>query len=462
MDINGSEMTEEEVYQKLLKIERDLNLFDLEIRGVKYWRLIRQKIFIMILISLGVINRRPVNVTNNKSAIKKIINIALNIRFSIFHNKKYSTKTIFFENPRKIKMLDGGYVDPYTFYYIKDYSKSFNDYEIVDIGDNGRHYEPSNGKRFFSEDLYYDIFYALFLKLSFFINKKDIYYISVIEKEIKSSFNCDINVRSLVKSKIKSFIFQFKKYNCLFEKKREMERIFLVASHGKEGLIHAAQLKEIEVIEFQHGVIGKRQLAYNFPGLKKVPYFPDRLFLFGPFWKDDSDFPVKQIKIDFIGFQYLEEGIKRNNVLNKENKVLIISTPGNVRDIIPAMLALAKNNLDYEFIYRLHPKERDFDLFLLYPDFYDAITEAKNITIDNVGVDLYRSFSNSKFVFGVSSTALFEAMMFDTKVILIKSPGIEVMRRFIEQKNVFVLDNEYDLNNIHYELNPVDKKYLYS
>lgn len=454
-------LSEKDIYSQYLQIEKELDLFYKTIDGIFFWKLIRFKLYFKILSSFELVKDRQNQKKLRKEQFFRTLNVIKNsLLYSVFKDKK-QTDVLFFENPRKIRQSNGKYLDPFTYYYIKEYSKNNDNYEIVDLGHYGQHFDQSDNKRKFAENFYFDFIYKVknkIFKQNFSETEKNI--IKNIEKVIYEKFEIQLNIENFVKQKILDFRYQYEKFDNLFKIKKPKE-IYLVCSYGKEGMIHAAQLNGIKVVEFQHGVMGKYQLGYSFPNNINVPYFPSKLLMFGEFWSDNTDLPKKQIKIEYIGFEYLTSKLDRYKDIKKEKQVLIISQPGNVEDLIPTSIILAESNPEYKFIYRLHPKEVS-NWKNNYPKLVETTEKLENFEVDICKSDLYKQVSKSEFVVGINSAAIFEALTLGSKLILVNSSGIEYMNYFIKKRLAVKIKPNANLELRKLEVEYLrDKNYIY-
>jgi hypothetical protein len=454
-------LSAKDIYNLYLQMEKELDLFSKTINGIFFWKLIRFKLYFKILSSFELVKDRQNQKNSRKEQFFRTLNVIKNsLLYSVFKDKK-QTDVLFFENPRKIKQSDGKYIDPFSYYYIKEYSKYKNDFEIIDLGHYGVHFDKADKNRKFAESFYFDFIYKIkskIFKQNFSETEKNI--INEVEKVIYEKFQIKVNIESLVKQKISDFKYQYEKFDNLFKFKQPKE-IYLVCSYGKEGMIHAAQSNGIKVVEFQHGVMGKYQLGYSFPNNAKVPYFPNKLLMFGEFWSDNTDLPKKQIKIEYIGFEYLTSKLVRYKDIKKEKQVLIISQPGNVDDLIPTSIILAESNPEYKFIYRLHPKEVN-NWEKNYLDLLDAKVKLENFEVDICKLDLYKQVSKSEFIVGIYSAAIFEALTLGSKLILVNSSGIEYMNYFIKKRLAVKIEPSANLELRKLEVEYLrDKNYIY-
>jgi hypothetical protein len=440
-------MNSKETYQKLYQIEKELSLFEKKICGVYFWKLIRFDIFRTINCSDLYKEQVSFFIENR---YKRFLRIIYNSVFHSIFNSKRKVNYIFFENPRKIKAEQEKYIDPYTHYFIKNKFRE-GSFEIIDDGYNGVHYEKASDFRKFSESIYFDILYKLFIK---FFNKKlqkeELILLDKIEKRINSEFNICVDLTIFTINAIKNFSLQYKKYRTLLKKKTPSE-IYIVCSYGKEGLIHAANKQGVVVIELQHGLISEYHAGYSFQG-NSVPYFPDKVLLFGWYWYDSSSIPLQKSSVSVIGYDYFnQENRKYSRSVKVPKSVLIVSQPSLGDSLLIKSLELAASNRNYIFIYRLHPKEKS-DFRRRYSRVLNMAQGCSNLVFEYCEKPLYELFSETEFLIGVSSTSVYEALAFKMKIILIDIAKNNDMS-FLTDNNIahlFGLKDDINLDKISF------------
>lgn len=426
-----NEMTVNDLNNKFFEIEKKFNLFEVEINGIYFWKLIRVNLFNEILAAYGHHNRRG---RKRQSFYNSYYRLILNAwKFSMF-NSKNKVDIVVFENPRKVKITQKDYIDPYTHFYIKKFLFS-KKVEILDEGFYGIHYEPTTEVRKFTESIWFDLIYKNYTK---FFNIKfsdsENKLIEHLSDILNVNFQLTISLKNITSLELRKFRIQFAKYSTYF-KQRSPSQIYLVCSYGKEGLIHAAKRLGIEVIELQHGLISEYHKGYSYQGKSEIRYFPDKILLFGDYWNDSSSLPLKTNSISVVGYEYFNKmAIKYFKKEKRLNTVLVISQPSLGDSLLVKTIELANENKNYHFIYRLHPKERT-----TFPKFQNALSEEirslKNFEFDFCEKIIYESLASAEYLIGVSSTSVFEALAFEIKIILINTTTINSMS--------FLIDNEY-------------------
>ena len=220
-------------------------------------------------------------------------------------------------------------------------------------------------------------------------------------------------------------------------KKRCPQRIYIICSYGKEALISAAQDLGIEVVEIQHGVINQYHLGYHFPDNKIIPYFPNKILMFGKYWFDNTAIPLPKDKIEIVGYPYMKLQIDKykKSIKEEENQVLFISQGTIGIKLTEKAVEFAKENPNLNIIVRLHPGE--FNRWQLEYKILFKNKNLKNLTIsDNNEKNLYEYMCQSKYLIGVYSTAIYEGLYLEKKIGVLDLPGVEHVEDLIKNNYV--------------------------
>ncbi|MGL5904569.1 MAG: capsular biosynthesis protein, partial [Cetobacterium sp.] len=264
--------------------------------------------------------------------------------------------------------------------------------------------------------------------------------VNKIKLELETYFNID-SIETLNESNIKKTIVSFieiKRYYLNFLRLKSCQKVYLICSYGREELISAAQELGIEVIEIQHGVMNKYHLGYHFPNNKTVPYFPDKLIMFGEYWYQNTVIPLTKEQIEFQGYPYLEKQLSKykGKITEKENTVLFISQGTIGKKFTEKAIEFAKDNPNKKVLVRLHPGE-----FSRWQTEYDILYKNRNLLnleiSDNNDKNLYEYIFESEYIICVYSTVIYEALHLGKKVGIIDLSGFENIEDLIEKKEVY-------------------------
>jgi len=198
------------------------------------------------------------------------------------------------------------------------------------------------------------------------LSKLIIKKISKQKKERIELFSRDIQVKGLevnsvmLLSKYAEFIAGYKLYK-LFFKFLKIEKAYVVSASTKSDIVAALKSLNIEVIEIQHGIVGKLHRGYNF-NIDKNDLLPvaDRIDVYNKFWKDEiinaGYFSANQINI--VG--RLKYDIVKSNIEALNFKYIIFTGQGAFFEEIIKFFDEADNWLvqkDIKMYYKSHPRE---------------------------------------------------------------------------------------------------------
>ena len=217
----------------LQKIERKDKLFELEIQKVYIWKLIRFRVMNRYLIKLNLINELHFQ---KKSKLEKIIKLIKEFILAIKQNTTKQFEVLFIDEN-----------------YLKDKSKFFFK-EMQKLKNEGKSYyiiEPNINEKNIRNKEYYSIynFEYIILKIFYYfdsklgLNAKEKSEIKNISRNFQNFYGKDFILDIKEVKKIIS-VFKFEKiFFKRFFKKKNIKKIYLTCSYGKEGIIAAARDK---------------------------------------------------------------------------------------------------------------------------------------------------------------------------------------------------------------------------
>jgi hypothetical protein len=212
-----------------------------------------------------------------------------------------------------------------------------------------------------------------------------------------------------------------------------VRRLFAIGNNCMEYVTAAAQDVGMDVCELQHGLITRYHMGYSYPGRPVVPYAPDRLLLFGRYWKTAAELPGNTEPV-VVGCRYLARYL--SIPLPKVPRQVVVISQGAIGTrLFEAVLAIAHLAPDWQFIFRCHPGEQ--------PAAYEARLSASEMRVPNLSIspnedDFSELLARSEVQIGVFSTGLFEGMRYGNRTILLDLPGIEYMQDVIDQREAVV------------------------
>jgi hypothetical protein len=294
---------------------------------------------------------------------------------------------------------------------------------------------------------------------------------------INKEFSVDLDY-SKVGGKLRSLIVNYRLMYPYYERlinRINPKLIIEVVSYGLSRFIinDIAHKKRIKTVELQHGTMGENHIAYNFKNSIELTTFPDYIFVFGQFWKDNTRLPISKENIKVTGWPYFENKINdykmKTKKINKIKKTILFISQGTIGQELSQIAVDISTILDineYRIIYKLHPGEY-CRWKLDYPWLIDSNLEV----IDHSQNDMHYYFAQSDIQVGVYSTALFEGLAYELETIIVKLYGYEAMASLYEKNIAYLAHNadaiiglckkgnseiKYDLSYF-WERNSIDK-----
>lgn len=449
-------MNIKKIVETMLEIENDEDLFSLKINNIYIWKLLRIKLFLEI-------TSKSIGYSEKFNHMKKDYKILMiNFLESLTLNKKKGKDLYFISN--RIQKINNEYKEIYSYNMI---DKNKNNIEIV--------YLPLLSKKYKRKDITYsntENIKFLYFEILGLLNIKKIYIAPEIKEKllrVKGKLEEKLEIKELkifdekiIEKTIKDFNKKYFYYRKLLENKKP-PKIYLVCSYGKEALIAAAKDLAIEVIEIQHGVISKYHLGYHFPAQKSIYYFPDKIYGFGEYWFKNCCVPINKKNIKIIGYSYLKNQIlKYENQIKENNKQVMFISQGTIGEkIVEKAIEFAKENPLYKVIIRLHPME-----FSTWKIHYKLLYDNRNMInieiSDNEQKNLYEYLYESKYIIGVYSTVIYEALYLDKKIGVLNLAGIDYVEDLIEKGAIKKIELNEKINIKNFEkLNKINKENLF-
>lgn len=416
--------------EKFFEIENDLDLYNLKINNILIWDWVRRSVYSKLKKELKI---QKITSNTTPSSLSSLFYLIINTFISITFKNPYFGKqkeVLFFGHPRKKIGDDSKWTDIYSDEIIKNISISATYWEKPY---NFRHLRSTKLGKIKYLDFVYLIGGVFERLLSGYIKfpPEDNEIIDKIEDEVYTYFNIRLKfrrilARAIIKRKIHKYFFR------KLLRKIKPKLVILVVSYEKETFIEVCKELGIKTIELQHGIIDKYHLGYSYPnnGIKRT--FPDYFFTFGDFWNEVVEFPIEKDKVVSVGYPYFEKESSKYKNSKKKKQILFLSqgTIGKELSKFAVEFISKKSELDYEVVYKLHPGEclswkEDYP-WLLKEYKKDGIK-----VIDENITPLYKLMAESKILVGVYSTAIYEGLVFNPKIYLFNTSGIEYMENLI-------------------------------
>lgn len=424
------------------KLEEEFNLLDLKIDKVKVWQNYRFKLYHIFATQTGLAANLLPDI-KNKSIRERIINYFELLKNSFFYNPFCCTDMvdeIVIAHPR-IKKINGKYIDIYTKYLVDDMEINGVNYCLWEFPYKGKYHTIPSKK---TKRLAVVQLIAFFLQKIYLpqISKKELTLINKINKAINNEFQIDIDFLNITKTSIKKFKANYYLYKILFQQWKP-KKVYVVSPYGGGFIMKAAKDCGVEIIELQHGVISNYHICYSFPYLASpLEYYPDKFYSWGKFWSELIEFPISNENIIDYGFAHIKATKDNYKNINKEPNTIIVLSQDMLNEYILEFIKSHVKELEkYKIIYKLHPNEVNF---MSKNKTLIELSTQSNFEIAG-NVDVYELFSRAQFVIGVFSTAIYESLFFHCYPILIDLPGIEYMKKIIEEYNIPVINNNSNI-----------------
>jgi hypothetical protein len=342
----------------------------------------------------------------------KIKNIIIYLFLTLIRNPFFSKpKPIAIFSSNVVNMLENGiYINRLYDYFVRENKKNINMYED---SFRKKYRTPRKEKVYYSDILYIiPKILGLFSK----INKKDGEEINKFIELLVQFYpvKFDTNFYNKLRKNLINACKKFWGYKLVLFLFVKLKKVGIViredASYGHDNAIIMRILNKLGVVtvEMQHGLVALEHPAYNYPEsviTRKNNYYehlPQYFLTFGEYWNKLVRLPAK---IQIIGFPYLLEKVKCNNI--KSENILVISD-GNIPEIILKLCFKLSNAFqNKKIILKLHPIEVP-----LVNKRYSLLKGTNNIEIKTYE-PVYKLLKESKFIVGFISTVMIEALAFD-------------------------------------------------
>lgn len=228
-------------------------------------------------------------------------------------------------------------------------------------------------------------------------------------------------------------------------------------SYGEvfSSIVVAARSIGIKTIDVQHGAI-INHMAYSTSDIiadneNYYKYLPDELWTFGDYWSGQVAWKYRKIA---VGNPHLLECQNKYVGIPIEYDYLIISQADEKSELTINEFVdeLATKNPKSKICIRLHPAESK-DVYIKLLEKYPNISFSTFAEIN-----LYKDIERSKYIIGIYSTCLFEAVLFNRVPIIINSH--EAQLRMPKNFGVRVSDLS-NLDDLSMMNNVIDKDTLW-
>lgn len=431
------------ICETFLQIEKDSNLLDLEIQGVKVWQYWRTEIYHSILKGKGLLEEIHPDLAKQSILDKFIIHLNT-IKNSILHNPFYfkeEVDTIVIPHQRVMK-IENNYIDIHTNSIIEELKANNSKYLIIEKPYLGKHLSKPNKNKKYIENINLRAFInRQFLSLK--LTEEELKQLNELNTLIIKHFSIDLGLNTLFIKLIKRFKTKYDLYKKLLSNLKP-KKIYLTINYSNCELIKAAKDLGIETIEIQHGAISDYHMGYSYPHADiEIDYFPAKFYSWGEYWSETTKLPLKAENIVNYGFKNFRNSKNIYDSTKKiQNQIVVISQGGISKSLSLLILKHIEFLKDYNIIYKLHPSE-----FNSTNNSLEKLFQFSNVHIAK-DEDLYKILAESKYIIGSYSTAIYEGIAFGCIPILANLSGIESMDFLKEKYAIPIFDEDSNINPI--------------
>ena len=408
---------EESLYTQFLNFEKEHNLFNLkDSEGTYYWDIIRYDVFEALMPKNKVFIPKKQNI-NFFFIFKRIIQF---IRLLLGNSKK---KYLFYISSRD-KDFNGNHVDR----NVIESLKIFNSKDCLIIESS---YQKSKNSYFLPQNIYYRFFY-----------KQEFFDFNDVTKIIEQKYGItSINNEFLnrILNKYYSDLFFFKK----IIKNFNVKQIYVVQNGIQKGIFRAAKELGIKTFEYQHGIVTENHIAYNYPKidfLEEQVSLPNIIFSYAPIWFQNNFLP--NVNILSLGNSFLYKQLQQNAKKTPIRGIVVISADDIGKRLLEFLRneKLQKEIKNIPIYFKLHPNQ-----FYQKHYYTEQLKNFDNIKVITDEFSVGELLENFDTLFTILSTAIYEALQSQRKVILLEDDLYNGdQKSFLEYSNFYIIKKVND------------------
>lgn len=426
--------------QEFLEFEQEYDVSSIEVAGIPIWERIRISCFKHIVKRYNLFNRPHTKVDKNNplNYIRGGYKLAKSM---MIKNPFFASESDFFfiGSPRRKPHHDGFQWDLYCDPILENLDL---DYIYTEPPYRFSHRTPAKTKniKYLDPITYLSVLQQELGLAKCELTEEEKRTLIELEEGISERFGVSVDLYGIVREKLR----ERKSKKWLYERllsKINPKITVVVAARFKKTFIEVCKEKGIPVVELQHGTGHHNDPEYSYSENMTGEYFPDYIFVFGEFWKNTVDYPIPQENIYPVGYPYLENKKKKHSDSEKKKQVIFTSQWTIGEELSNFAADLSKRDSNYNFVYKLHPKEYH-DWKKNYPWLIDAPI---NVISDDT-IPLYKLLSQSEIHVSVYSTVVYEGLAFGLDTYLLDAPGVAKMKYLIENETVSLVSSvdEFD------------------
>lgn len=361
----------------------------------------------------------------------------------ILYLKDKEKKSIFLGASTGLFRFEDRVLDTYFPYYDLQTKDTIYMYNCGNLNDISHFEDYVNTYNIVIENYIVVIFKKIVSKILYMkLSNKKVEELIAFNTYLKS-VSIEISDKALF-SKYVEFIAGYKLYK-LFFKFLNFKKAYVVSAPTKSDMVAALKSLDIEIIEVQHGVIGKLHRGYNF-NFERNNTLPvaDRIDVYNQFWKDElinaGYFTSNQINI--VG--RLKYDIVKAEIEELNFKYIIFTGQGaffeKIINFFKDSDALLKKK-DIKMFYKTHPRELASEIDELKKGI-DTLTACE--VYDGV-YTTEELIKNSLAHISVFSSCHFDAVYYKNKTYILDIMDDNIMRYYATSSpDSFILINDIE------------------
>lgn len=232
------------------------------------------------------------------------------------------------------------------------------------------------------------------------------------------------NYKNFPRWAVRNFLAEGRGYRILF-KRLNLKRLFIVNA-SRMNFMGAAQAAGIKVIELQCGVFSKYNMQFSWPTRPEVPYIPNEIWTWGEYWTAGIENSGSQ-EIVVSGateeFEAVRKRAEAAGYRRPPKTVVVMSQPLIGLELYKNAIELAKLEPEYKVVFKPHPKDE-------LSEFTDV--GPSNFSIADESASSLELLLENEICVGVFSATLIEAAGLKNRIAILKLAGWEHLSPLID------------------------------
>ncbi len=427
-----------EVVEELLSIEQKYHLCEKDIDGFQFWQY--ERYYIDSYLRLD--GKMP---DSNKGSKWNLVRYYLTKGNRI--KRKMNVDICFISHPRRV-FCDGRYECIYT----DEAARRFPGSVTFENFYEREHREPIMSQNVIYMDrpvLEAELYVLL---CDFFAKKRKKKIADQIYTELEQPLR-DLLTTAEVRKVAWRTAGDFFRYRYLYKRFKQIlncmkpKLVVEVVSYGPKCMIVNEICKDmgIRTIELQHGAIGEKVLAYNYTANAVIRQFPDKIYLFGDYYKQNIRCPLPPDCLVSIGFPYFERSVREYMKYKRQDDrytILFLSQGVHTQSMSDVAVELRRltDTDKVRIIYKLHPFE-----YRNWQEIHPALHDSGVEIVGEKDIPLYECFATSDVQVGVASTAIYEGLGFRLRTFILKHAFSGRLQGLVERGIAEPVENAGDI-----------------